>query len=219
MSQPAKSKDFNYISSHMITQIKYLQSPWDSIETLTPPLMLRSNRDHFVCAPSQWETTLHCNVVSHWLGAHTKWSLGRSVRSHGDQAVNSPHKDQWRGALMFSLICAWMNRRVNTRDAGDLRRHRGHYDVTVIYQPLKFLRYLQQRKYSAAVAILVPIVSATRLFVKQLFQIDNKENIKAPYSRPFLGAPRKEPEMGKLVPCHHTIMSRIPLIYSSSEQL
>ena len=27
-------------------------------------------------APSQWETTLQCNVVSHWLGAYTKWSLG-----------------------------------------------------------------------------------------------------------------------------------------------
>ena len=27
-----------------------------------------------VNAPSQWETTLHCNVVSHWLGACTKWS-------------------------------------------------------------------------------------------------------------------------------------------------
>ena len=24
---------------------------------------------------SQWETTLHCNVVSHWLGAYTKWFL------------------------------------------------------------------------------------------------------------------------------------------------
>ena len=32
-------------------------------------------RDHFLNAPSQWETTLHCNVVSHWLGAYTKWSL------------------------------------------------------------------------------------------------------------------------------------------------
>ena len=26
-------------------------------------------------APCQWETTLHCNVVSHWLGAYTTWSL------------------------------------------------------------------------------------------------------------------------------------------------
>ena len=29
-----------------------------------------------VNAPSQWETTLHCNVVSHWVGgAYPKWSL------------------------------------------------------------------------------------------------------------------------------------------------
>ena len=32
-------------------------------------------RIHSVHAPSQWETTLHCNVVSHWLGSYTKWSL------------------------------------------------------------------------------------------------------------------------------------------------
>ena len=32
-------------------------------------------RDHFVYAPGQWETTLQCNVVSHWLGTFTKWSL------------------------------------------------------------------------------------------------------------------------------------------------
>ena len=35
----------------------------------------RISRDHFVYVPSQWETTLQCNVVSHWLGAYTKWSL------------------------------------------------------------------------------------------------------------------------------------------------
>ena len=29
-------------------------------------------------APSQQETTLQCNVVSHWLGAFTKWSLIKS---------------------------------------------------------------------------------------------------------------------------------------------
>ena len=32
-------------------------------------------RDRFVYVLSQWETTLHCNIVSHWLGAYTKWSL------------------------------------------------------------------------------------------------------------------------------------------------
>ena len=29
-------------------------------------------KDHSLHALSQWETTLHCNVVSHWLGAYTK---------------------------------------------------------------------------------------------------------------------------------------------------
>ena len=47
--------------------------------------------------------------------------------------VNSPHKGQWRGALMFSLICAWINGWVNNREAGDLRRHRAHYDFTVMH--------------------------------------------------------------------------------------
>ena len=45
---------------------------------------------------------------------------------------DSPHKGQWRGALMFSLICALTNGWVNNRDAGDLRRRRAHYDVTVM---------------------------------------------------------------------------------------
>ena len=46
--------------------------------------------------------------------------------------VNSLHKGQWRGALMFSLICAWINGWVNNIEAGDLRRHRAHYDTKVL---------------------------------------------------------------------------------------
>ena len=42
-------------------------------------------------------------------------------------------KGQWRGTLMFSLICAWINGWVNNQEACDLRRNRAHYDVTVIY--------------------------------------------------------------------------------------
>ena len=45
--------------------------------------------------------------------------------------VNSPHKGQWRGALIFFLIYVWINGWVNNREAGDLRRHRGHYDVYI----------------------------------------------------------------------------------------
>ena len=46
--------------------------------------------------------------------------------------VNSPYKGQWRGALMFSLIYAWINDWVNSREAGDLRHQRDHYDVIVM---------------------------------------------------------------------------------------
>ena len=50
------------------------------------------------------------------------WGIHRSP-------VNSLHKGPWRVALMFSLICVWINDRVNNREAGDLRRYRAHYDV------------------------------------------------------------------------------------------
>ena len=53
------------------------------------------------------------------------WGIHRS-------SVNSPHKGQWRGALMFFLICVWINGWVNKREAGDLSRYRAHYDVTVM---------------------------------------------------------------------------------------
>ena len=46
--------------------------------------------------------------------------------------VSSPHKGQWCGALMFPFICAWTNGWINNREAGDLRRHRAHYDVSVM---------------------------------------------------------------------------------------
>ena len=41
-------------------------------------------------------------------------------------------KGKWRGALMFSLICAWINGWVNNREAGDLTRYSAHYDITVM---------------------------------------------------------------------------------------
>ena len=45
------------------------------------------NRDHFVCVPSQWETTLHCSAVSHcWAGSiHKMIPASINVESHSDQ--------------------------------------------------------------------------------------------------------------------------------------
>ena len=45
---------------------------------------------------------------------------------------DSPHKGQWLGALMFSLICAWTNGWTNNREARYLKRHSAHYDFTVM---------------------------------------------------------------------------------------
>ena len=46
--------------------------------------------------------------------------------------VNSPHKGQWHGALMVSLICVFINGSVNNREAGDMRRYHAPYDVIVM---------------------------------------------------------------------------------------
>ena len=64
-----------------------------------------------------------------WKYVPRYWPFVRGIhRSPG----NSTHKGHWRGALMFSLICAWPSGWVNNQDAGDLRRHGAHYDVTVM---------------------------------------------------------------------------------------
>ena len=83
---------------------------------------------------SNWypELLSHDDVIK-WKYFPRYWPFERGIHR---SPVNSPHKGQWRGALMFSLICTWINGRVNNREAGDLRRHRAHYDVSVIYSPL-----------------------------------------------------------------------------------
>ena len=58
--------------------------------------------------------------------------------------VNSPHKDQRRRALMFTLICARINGWVNNREAGDFRCHSTHSDVTVMYSRVDHGLIVQQ---------------------------------------------------------------------------
>ena len=73
----------------------------------------------------------HDDVIK-WKHFPRYWPFVRGIHR---LPVNSPHKGQWRGALMFSLIYAWKHVWVNNREAGDLRRHRVNYDIIVmIYQ-------------------------------------------------------------------------------------
>ena len=68
---------------------------------------------------------LHDNAIK-WKHFPRNWPFVREIHR---SPVDSPHKGQWRGVLMFSLISAWTNGWLNNRNAGDLRRHRAHYDV------------------------------------------------------------------------------------------
>ena len=91
-------------------------------------------------ANSSGQLWLHLEILTSYLDANhddvIKWKhfprYWPFVRGIHRFQVNYPHKGQWRGALMFSLISAWINDWVNNRAAGDLRRYRGHYDVIVM---------------------------------------------------------------------------------------
>ena len=72
--------------------------------------------------------------------------------------VNSQYKSQWRGALMFSLICVWINGWVNNREAGDLRRFCVHY-VTVMLSPRIQITF-QRRKHALIASELLGIIFA-----------------------------------------------------------
>ena len=70
----------------------------------------------------------HDDVIK-WKHFPRYWPFVRGIHR---LPVNSPHKGQWRRALMLSLICTWTNGWVNNRDAGDFRRHRTYYDVILM---------------------------------------------------------------------------------------
>ena len=71
----------------------------------------------------------HHDDVIKWKHFPRYWPFVRGIHR---SPVNYPHKGQWRGALTFSLVCTRINGWINNREAGDLRRYRGHYDVTVM---------------------------------------------------------------------------------------
>ena len=71
---------------------------------------------------------MHDDVIK-WKHFPRYWPFVRGIHR---SPVYSPHKGQWRGASMFSLISFWINGWINNREAGDLRRCRAHYDVIVM---------------------------------------------------------------------------------------
>ena len=113
-----------------------------------------------------WEESMRnsrcCRVhddVTKWKHFPRDWPFVRGIHR---SPVNSPHRGQWCEALMFSLICAWSNSWANNGDAGDMRCHCTHYDVTVmdtrshihvvccnsIYRSFKLVKTTHLSKYS-----------------------------------------------------------------------
>ena len=102
-----------------------LTAPWSRC-----PLLLSGTLDCYTISSwwSQAQLVRHDGLIK-WKHVPRYWPFVRGIHRC---LVNSPHKGQWLGALVLSLICALTNGWVNNRDAGDLMRHRAHYDVTVM---------------------------------------------------------------------------------------
>ena len=81
------------------------------------------------CTDTAGRKKSHDDIIK-WKHFPRNWPFVRGIHR---SPVNSPHKGQCRGALMFSLICVWINDWVNNREAGDLRRYLAHSDVIVMY--------------------------------------------------------------------------------------
>ena len=87
------------------------------------------------------ELSFHNDVIQ-WKHFLCYWP---SVQGIQRSLVNSLHKGQWHWALMFSLICAWINGWENNHEAGDLKRHRAHYNVTLMFEYLRGNRVYYDR--------------------------------------------------------------------------
>ena len=80
-----------------------------------------------LCLPTSQHMTSYNDVIK-WKYFLLYWL----VQGIHQLLMNCQHKGKWCGALMFSLIFAWIYGWVNNREAGDLRCHHAHYDITVM---------------------------------------------------------------------------------------
>ena len=70
----------------------------------------------------------HDDVIK-WKHFPRYWPFVRGIhRSPVNYPTKANDAELWYFILIYALTNVW----INTRDAGDLRRHRTHYDVTVM---------------------------------------------------------------------------------------
>ena len=102
---------------------------WDDVKTLLRVLWSFITFRIDVHHTLSYLIMLYHDDIIKWKHFPCYWPFVRGIHR---SPVNSPHKGQWHGALMFSLICAWINGSVNTHQVGHLRRHHAHYYVMVM---------------------------------------------------------------------------------------
>ena len=115
VNAPLTQQDWCMVLQCLISTLGHLIEAWCYINASVNCVIIGSGR---------W---VHYDVIK-WKHFPRYWPFVQGIHR---SLVNSPHKGQWRGALMFSLICAWINGCVNNHDAGDLRCHRAHYDIVM----------------------------------------------------------------------------------------
>ena len=96
---------------------EYVSLIWKMFENISDKILFPGSIEHNILC--KYDDVIKWKHFPHY------WPFVQGIHR---SPVNSSHKSRWRGALMFSLICAWINGWVNNREAGDLRHQRAHYD-------------------------------------------------------------------------------------------
>ena len=104
----------------------YAKVNYSNIKTLMPHYISSVHEQHFC--------VVYFAITRHrlWITIMATTWLDFGVKMKFFVHFSVIHLGQWRGALMFSLICAWIKGWVKGREAGDLRRHCSHYDIIVM---------------------------------------------------------------------------------------
>ena len=106
-------------SIFMVAMVINPSVSWHFVLDLWRPIMLS-----IVCMHLK-----HDEDVIKWKHFPRNWPFVRGIHwSHWIPHTKASDVELW----CFSLICVWINSWVNNCEAGDLRRHRGHYDVNVM---------------------------------------------------------------------------------------
>ena len=113
----------------MLLYIQYIYSAWHPLTTYCTSSTETAGACPMVAICMVCLSGSQDDVIK-WKHFPRYWPFVRGIHR---SPVDSPHKSQSRGALIFSLICVWTNGWANTRGAGDLIRDRAHYDVTVMW--------------------------------------------------------------------------------------